>query len=190
MLVKKIFFCSLLLFFSQLVFAQFRTGISAGLNLSNTRQMRHAEQVSNSFLPRLNAGIDLGYFFYGKWGLQSGAFYSGKGYRIKTLDNVDSIVIRLSYLEFPLKLAYKLRPSKENWVIVSGGPYAAYGLSGEKFKQPGLKRFDLGYVLDSEFGIKNNFAAKLGYSHALINMNSKDKMKNFLFNASLIYFFK
>ena len=73
---------------------------------------------------------------------------------------------------------------------MNGGLYAAYGLNEERFEQTGFNRFDLGYVIDSEFGIKNNFAAKLGYSHGLVNTRTPDKMKNYLFNASLMYFFK
>ena len=141
-------------------------------------------------LALLNAGLELGYFFYSKWGLQTGAFYSGKGYRIKSQDNVDSIVTRLSYFEVPLKLSYKFSSAKENWIIVNGGFYAGYGLNQEKFELSGFNRFDFGYVIDGEFGIKNNFATKLGYSHGLVNTMTPDKMKNFLFNASLMYFFK
>ena len=190
MTVKKLSICFFCLVLSQVMYAQFRTGISAGLNLSNTVSENNGEKISNSFLPRLHAGLELGYFFYSKWGLQSGLFYSGKGFRIKTQDNVDSIVTRLSFFELPLKLSYKISAAKENWIIVNGGFYAAYGVDGERFEQTGFNRFDYGYVIDSEFGIKNNFAAKLGYSHGLGNTRTADKMKNFLFNASLMYFFK
>ena len=190
MAVKKLSICIVCLVVSQLIYAQFRTGISAGLNLSNTVQNGNGDKISNSFLPRLNAGLELGYFFYSKWGLQTGAFYSGKGYRIKSQDNVDSIVTRLSYFEVPLKLSYKFSSAKENWIIVNGGFYAGYGLNQEKFELSGFNRFDFGYVIDGEFGIKNNFATKLGYSHGLVNTMTPDKLKNFLFNASLMYFFK
>jgi hypothetical protein len=190
MVDKKIVICLFCLLLSQLMYAQFRTGISAGLNLSNTVQNGNGDKISNAFLPRLNAGLELGYFFYSKWGLQSGVFYAGKGYRIKTQDNVDSIVTRLSYFEVPLKLAYKFSSAKENWIIVNGGFYAGYGLNQEKFEDSGFNRFDFGYTIDGEFGIKNNFAARLGYSHGLVNTMTSDKMKNFLFNFSLMYFFK
>ena len=62
MAVKKLSICIVSLVVSQLIYAQFRTGISAGLNLSNTVQNGNGDKISNSFLPRLNAGLELGYF--------------------------------------------------------------------------------------------------------------------------------
>jgi len=202
MLFKNLFFC-LGLFCCQVIHAQFTVGASAGINLANVREKINNEMISYAFLPRLNAGMDLGYFFNRSWGLQTGAYYAGKGYRIKPTDNFDSIIVRLNYLEVPLKLCYRIKAYEENWLVVSSGVYGAYGFKGkmtftgspeltkDPFKDPGYNRFDFGYVIESSYGIKNNFSAKLAYSHGLISMEDpEDRMKNFLFNASLVFVIK
>jgi len=202
MLAKKILFCFGLLF-CQVIHAQFTYGFSAGINLANLREKINNQMITNSFLPRLNAGMDLGYFFNRNWGIQSGIYYAGKGYRIKLYDNFDSTIVRLNYLEVPLKLSYRIQGDEDNWIIVSTGVYGAYGYKGkitftgspertkDPFKDPGYNRFDFGYVIESAFGIKGNFSAKLVYTHGFISLRDpEDKMKNFLFNFSLAYSIK
>jgi hypothetical protein len=203
MLVKNLFFC-VGLFCCQWANAQFNAGVSAGVNLANTREEVDGVMITNGFLPRLNAGVDVTYFFNRSWGIQSGAYYAGKGYRVKPRDNFDSIIVRLDYLEVPLKLSYRLKAYEENWLVISTGLYGAYGFKGkttytgsperteDPFKAWPFNRWDLGYLIESTYGIKNNFSAKLAYTHGLrpLRYYPDDKMKNFLFNASLVFSFK
>jgi hypothetical protein len=196
--LRKLLFCITLSLLSQLLHAQFTIGVAAGINLANTKEDQ-GRKISNFVLPRPYAGIDLGYFFNDHWGVQTGAYYSGKGFRTRVGDNVDSMIVRLNYAEVPVKLTYRIRANMDNWVLINAGIYNAYGMNGktvveespepnkDPFTDPGLKRYDMGYLLESAFGIKNNFAAKLNYTHGLTSISEEDKIKNFAFGFSFVY---
>ena len=187
----------------QSLLAQTEFGFSAGVNLSNGRDVLNDQRITQSYLTRLSAGADVAHYFDENWGVQSGLYYSGKGWRERSL-NYDTVVVRLNYLELPLKLSYRFSESSEKAVTVNGGVYAAYGLNGkttfrnspelsyDPFKEKGYyKRFDFGYVIEGGYRIKNNYGVRASFSSGLLALRRPDdKLKNFLFNFSFCFVLK
>jgi hypothetical protein len=180
--------------------AQFQIGLSGGINFSNAKAKYYGTAYKNLSLVRLNGGIDIGYFFDENWGVQSGIYYAGKGWKIRIKQgNFDSIIIKLNYFETPLKVNYRIKGNNDNCFVASTGVYFAYGFSGKiiyigspnateyPFRDGIYKRFDSGYLIESSYVIKNNYTVKLGFTHGLKSLRPKpDKLKNFLFNFSIM----
>ena len=79
-----------------------------------------------NYLIRLNGGVDLGYYFDSKWGLQSGVYYAGKGWRDRLPStHIDTVITRLNYIEVPLKVNYRMQKENGNCIVASSGFYFA-----------------------------------------------------------------
>ena len=183
--------------------AQTEFGFAAGINLSNARRVFDEKGHTHFYLTRLSVGADVAHYFDENWGVQSGLYYNGKGWRERYSLNYDTVVVRLNYLEVPLKLSYRFSESSEKTVTVNGGIYAAYGLNGkttfrnspertyDPFKEEGYKRFDLGYIIEAGYRIKNNYGVRVSFSSGLLALRRPDaEMKNFLFNFSFCFVLK
>lgn len=188
---------------ANVVYAQFQVGFSAGVNLSNARDEINNQTRSHSFLLRPNAGLDVSYFFDEHWGLQSGLYYAGKGWRERYSLGFDTVIVKLNYVEVPLNLAYRFHETAEKNIIVSAGFYGSYGFSGkvtfrgspeltyDPFKEGSFKRFDFGYAIESAYRIEDQYGAKLSYTHALLSLTRPDdKLKNYVFGAAFFFVLK
>jgi hypothetical protein len=182
------------------LFAQTEFGFSAGINFSNARRVFDEKGHTHSYLTRLSVGADVAHYFDENWGVQSGLYYNGKGWRERYSLNYDTVVVRLNYLELPLKISYRFSESSEKTITVGGGVYAAYGLSGkttfrnspeltyDPFKEESYKRFDFGYIIEGGYRINNNYGVKISFSNGLLALRRPDaEMKNFLFNFSFCF---
>ncbi len=196
------FFCTLLLLFAfGNMQAQFKVGFSAGVNLANARNVVNDRHITFSYLARLVMGADIAYYPGEHWGVQSGVWYSGKGWRERYGLNFDTVVTKLDYLEVPLTLAYRLQETAEKNLFVNSGFYGAYGIRGkvsfhddprltyDPFVKKTYKRFDFGYMIESAYFIKKKYGLKVSYRQGLLGLQRPDsKLKNFLFGASLCVF--
>jgi hypothetical protein len=198
MVAKVCAFTAILLLTGSNLFGQFQWGFSVGVNTANAKETFNDKTRLHSFLARLNAGADFAHYYDEHWGIQTGIYYAGKGWRERYNLGFDTVVTKLNYIEVPLKAAYRLRETNQRSFVFTGGVYGSYGISGktifrgnpdqtrDPFERGNYKRFDLGYVIESAYYVKEQFGAKLAYSHALLNLLRPDdmKLKNYLFNFS------
>lgn len=200
--VKSIL-CIATVFAFNVLNAQVKIGLSAGINTANAKDEINEESITHHYLVRPNFGADAAYYFDEHWGLQTGIYYLGKGWRERYSLSFDTIVVKLNYLEMPLKLSYRLKETADKNVWANAGLYFAYGLNAKRifhndpprnddpFERKLYKRFDLGYTVESILTIKNNYGLKVGFSHGLLSLlTPDDKLKNFHFNVSLYAFIK
>lgn len=198
MIRKQLFYILLCLAFTQLSEAQFKFSASGGINLANGR-LKNSYTNHYSFLSRLNAGADFAFFFDENWGIQTGLYYQGKGWKEK-IGSFDSVIVRLNYIELPLKVAYTFTTDNDKSFLFASGFYCGYGfkakttftgspqLTYDPFKEKNYKRFDFGYIIESSFFIKSNYGIKLGYSNGLLKLDRPDgSINNYVFNLSLLW---
>jgi hypothetical protein len=213
-MLKQTLLCTLLLILLiNHAKAQFTYGFSAGTNVANAKyKYEDGRAAVYSYLARLMIVADVGYYFDENWGLHSGVYYSGKGWRERYDLDFDTFVVKLNYIEIPLKVSYRLQEQGEKNLFIMAGFYGAYGLNGQfstnntprgnyvifpqksydPFERKVYKRFDLGYTVESAYILKNNYGIKIGYSHGLLNIyrDGTTTLKNFLFSASLCILLK
>lgn len=198
---KLVLYCMLCLCFIQPIKAQLKLSVSAGMNLTNGRHKGDFARIRFSSIYRFSAGADLTYLFDENWGIQSGLNYQGKGWKEK-IGGFDSVFVRLNYIELPLKGMYRFKSNTEKNFAFSSGLYCSYGFKGkitfsgspertyDPFKEKLYKRFDFGYLIESSLFIKNNYGAKLGYSHGLLKLDRPGGIiRNYVFNVSLVWLF-
>ncbi len=137
--VIRFFSVLLCLLFTSGAYAQFKFGLSAGLNLNKI----HAEPKGGTWETKFNLGYRVGanalYVMSPHFEIQSGALFILKGtaYNLEKVFQIPNKKVTtsgyarrsLTYLEIPLKLAFTIKHFQ-----ISAGPYIAFGLSGrEKF---------------------------------------------------------
>ena len=88
--------------------AQTEFGFAAGINLSNARDVINEERITHSYLTTLSVGGDVAHYFDENWGVQSGLYYSGKGWRERYL-NYDTVVVRLNYFRVAIEIKLPLQ---------------------------------------------------------------------------------
>jgi Outer membrane protein beta-barrel domain len=185
-------------------FAQSRVAVRSGSNLAFI-QFYDFNPPKRSIL-RFNLGLMIEIPLEDNWLLYTGPYYSGKGViyeRTPSTNRVNSIRIRLNYIEFPINIAYKFDTQNENNVIIATGPYISYGFNGEIFTknspQPPIKhlhkketdqykRLDMGLNFSSIYEINNKYGIRLDYSKSLFNIQRVGKEKNSVFGFSLFYY--
>jgi len=194
----------LLLFFSAT--AQSRIGIRGGLNA--------ASMTFGSFKPekrpvtRINIGTQIEIPFDENWALLTGPYYSGKGViyaRSPSTNRVDSITIRLNYIELPINIGYKFPAEKENRFAIAAGPYISYGFNGKiitrgsprpptthlhKKETDQFKRLELGFNFTSLYEIKDRYGVRVDLSKSLFTIHRADKNKNIVAGFSFFWYLK
>ncbi len=115
------------------IYAQWKTGVQVGLNLSDlTLGSHHADgQIKNSVV----AGVTGQYTWKEKYRLQTGLLFSVKG-STGLLNPLDRDVyprmnIRLSYLELPCTFGYKIPLAPQIALVPEAGVFIACGIGGE-----------------------------------------------------------
>lgn len=140
--MKKILLLLLTITASPITYAQVSLGIRGGFNLSAMKFESGAGQKSGGLsggnqLKNLQADILLNVPLYGGLHLQPAFRYVTKGTLFDPVNAQQNSVssgevgnrIRIRYIEMPLNLVYKFNLSGCK-LVVGGGPYAAYGLTG------------------------------------------------------------
>lgn len=161
------------------VSAQVSLGIKGGVNLSNV----YGKDVSgNNAKIGFHAGILADFDFSYNSAIQSGIFFTTKGFKGEGNEKVNSM-----YLQLPVHYAYKLDVSPGTRIVFHGGPYVAYGIGGkitnggemDTFGNEGIfKRFDagLGIGVGAEFG---PMLLDLGWDFGLLDIVNEDLFGEF-----------
>ena len=192
----KIMLMSAMLILAMGVSAQMNFAIKGGVNMSNFygKELNHA-----NFKVGFNAGLALDYQLRYDMAIQSGLFFTTKGYRYdaEVLEYSDN----LFYIQLPVHYAYRVNVSPGTSVILHGGPYAAYGVGGSRkiiagtlgtldVKTPfgddvhQYKPFDAGLGLG--VGIElSPFIIDLGWDMGLLNISNIDNATRKTQNAYL-----
>jgi len=136
---KEIILLILMMFTAYNSNAQFNFGIQLGLNSATVNQ-KFSNDMLDGFLPSksklgFNAGLVVEYALNDNMGLQSGLFYTQKGYQVdwdaflkreEMEGSVDGYwKYNYNYLEVPLHFYYNI-----NGLVINAGPYLAYGIGG------------------------------------------------------------
>lgn len=186
MTAKKLFLVLVIFVAATAVSAQVNLGVKGGINLSN---IYGSDVTGNSAKIGFHAGILADYEFSFNSAIQTGIFFTTKGY--KGDDEESELTVNSMYLQLPVHYAYKLDISPGTRVVFHGGPYIAYGIGGkitngidmDTFGDEGIfERFDagLGIGVGAEFGA---ILLDLGWDMGLVDILNVDFMEADLGNV-------
>lgn len=175
-------------------------GIRAGVNFAK----QTASSDGYSFSPKnnvgFNAGVSVDIPMLESLYLQTGLYYTGKGYKIEY--DYESETVNASYLEIPILASYRYNFSESTQLQINFGPYVAYGIAGkskwndegfedeEDYFGDGIRRFDAGLAIGAgmTFG---HFFVGLNYDLGLTNIvkESDASLKNRCLSINVGYNF-
>ncbi|MDD4010187.1 MAG: outer membrane beta-barrel protein, partial [Fermentimonas sp.] len=122
MKAKRLFLVFVIIASAITVSAQVNLGVKGGINMSNI----YGSDVSDTKAKvGFHAGILADYEFLYNSAIQTGIFFTTKGFKVD--DEEDNMTVNAMYLQLPLHYAYKLDVSPGTRIVFHGGPYAAYG---------------------------------------------------------------
>lgn len=182
--IKSIIFLSILLV-GLMVNAQeekMTLGVKVGLNLSNIGSDKGSYDNTKT-KAGFNAGLTLDYAFTRNWYLLTGVEYSYKGVKVELSSNDQHI--NAAYVQLPVLAGFKIPILEDMALLISTGPYFAYGVHGKikegSYKQDTfgdytLKRFDWGIDIGVAFEWKK-FCFTLGGELGMINIMQKNNDK-------------
>lgn len=204
--MKKLLFSLAALLIAGVSFGQTKWGIVAGPQFSSITAknvLPGSGKSTSSLLTSLRAGITadvpLGDDFY----IGTGLLFSGKGGKDK---NNSDVKTTLSYLELPVHFMFKPEVGTGK-LVLSAGPYVAYGLGGKVngivggdrnvfddeagvYKQ---KRFDSGVGINVGYelpvGLFFGLNTDLGLVNTAANTDNSRSFKNTSFGVSVGYKF-
>ena len=169
------------------VSAQVSLGIKGGVNMSNLVYDDEVDDKNTKI--GFNIGLAADIDFALNVGLQTGLFFSTKGFKTDNGFTGAEYSENLMYLQLPVHLAYKVDVTPGTRVVLHAGPYAAYGVGGSRDRDGNLvdisvdnifgdgtyqyKPFDagLGLGVGAEMGA---FLIDLGWDMGLINISNRD----------------
>ncbi len=187
--------------------AQLRVMIQGGMNFSNISfKYDDGRKGSYTAIPRFNGGLMFEIPLDDSWFLYTGPNYSGKGFvmRVKRPSYIlDSIKVRLNYLELPITIGYKFSNNK---LTLNSGVYFAYGFNGVRtynlnrpepekhlhLEGEAYKRLDIAYNLGIVYQPIQRVGIKLSYSKSIFNISrytGRKKINNVL-GLSLFWYLK
>jgi hypothetical protein len=111
-------------------------GVQAGYNLSNIYFDESDEFLNEDFISArsgYHAGLLVEFGRLNALSVQTGAFFTSKGYRLEMDDLLFDIEgqVSLYYLEVPVMVNGNYYITPDIGVFLSAGPYAGYGLMGK-----------------------------------------------------------
>lgn len=189
--------------------AQLNLGVKGGVNMSNM----YDDELTDKYVKiGFNVGLLLDYEITYNSAIQSGLFFTTKGYQFKK-EMIGSLLQNEAtcnpmYLQIPVHFAYKITVTPGMRVMLHAGPYAAYGVGGKSklkhqltvfdevvsssvnlFSGNRFKAFDagLGLGVGAEFG---SFLVDLGWDLGLVDVLKSDNVKSKNQNAYLSVGFK
>lgn len=119
---------------SNIIYAQTKVGIWAGMNFSNVlMEDENGDKNSTRSIPGFHIGLTVDIPIAADFYLQPAALYSSKGF--KQTDSWFSgsgndLEVTVSYIEVPLNFIYKPQLGSGN-LLIGAGPYAGYGTGGK-----------------------------------------------------------
>lgn len=161
MIMKKLFLLAILTFVTSVTFAQdLSWNVKAGMNMSSMSKVDDSKMKIG-----FNAGVGATYAFDETWSVRPSLLFTTKG--VKQDYDGEKITCNPMYIELPVMGAVSFPISEGINLVVSTGPYFAYGIGGKaKFgdekidlfgdgeDKVGYKRFDCGWGagITAEFG--------------------------------------
>lgn len=116
-----------------LVNAQTKVGIKAGVNFSNVMlENENGNKGETQTMPGIQLGLTLDIPIAANFFIQPGIMYSKKGFKQKTggySGLADNFRVKVSYIEMPINFLYKPDLGDGN-LLLGAGPYIGYGLGG------------------------------------------------------------
>ncbi|MDR0962583.1 MAG: PorT family protein [Mediterranea sp.] len=103
--------------------AQISWNAKAGMNLSNITG------VEGDFKIGYNVGAGMEYAFSSTWSLQPSLLFTAKGAK-ESSDGITTTINSL-YLELPILAAARFPINPKTNIVISAGPYLAYGVGGK-----------------------------------------------------------
>ena len=162
----------------------FQFGVKTGIDI--TSAFLGDVYYSSKFKNGYHVGVTIDYLLPQNFLLQSGLFFSSKGSEIDNLNNLDYIggtpeythTFNESYLELPIRVAYRFSVAEELNMVVGLGSYFGYGVGG-KTKQRLHNGFWGDGVTEHEWNTFGNgvFDRELDYLHG-------ETLKKFDFGGS------
>ncbi|MEA5043721.1 MAG: porin family protein [Petrimonas sp.] len=173
--------------------AQLNLGVKGGVNMSN---FYGDELTDKNMKIGFHVGLAADYDFAPSMALQTGLFFTTKGFKYETSSS--EYTENLMYLQLPVHLAYKQDVTPGTRIVFHAGPYLAYGVGGKRNLKSGnwldttwdvdkifgdatrqYKPFDagLGLGVGAEFG---RFLVDIGWDMGLVNIsnNTDGNIKN------------
>lgn len=184
--------------------SQTRIAARAGINLATINFNDY--KLEKRPLTRLNAGLMIDIPLEENWSIYTGPYYAGKGVihgRRFGANIIDSVTIRLNYIELPVNVAYKFPSQNKNRFAIAAGPYIGYGFNGEIFtinsnrppekqlhkkETDKYKRLEVGYNLSSLYEIHNKWGFRVDYSKSLLTIHRYNKKRNSVFGFSFFWY--
>lgn len=166
--------------------AQMSLGIKGGLNMSN---LYGDELHDKNMKPGFHVGVATDFEFSPNMALQSGLFFTTKGYKTKNETLKAEYTENLMYVQLPVHFAYKVDVTPGTKVFLHAGPYVAYGVGGKRKASVGdlsgewkvdkifgdgvtqYKPFDAGLGLGAGFEL-GQFLVDLGWDMGLVNISN------------------
>lgn len=128
--------------------------LSIGLRVGHNASNINGETEMSGTRSGLHAGLSVDYSFIKSLGVETGVYYSTKGFK-----NNDTEYASMSYVQVPVQASYRIRTKTGVKFHFNLGPYFAYGLSGDiKVKPQSLKEF---FVFDQDAFGDNGFFKRL-----------------------------
>ena len=122
--MKKIFTLLLLTMVTSVAFAQLTWNVKAGMNISSYLNDDDAD-------PKIGfrTGGGLEYAFNKTWSIQPSLLFTTKGATYS--DSGVDMTVNQMYLELPVMGAARFNISGSTNIVISAGPYLAYGIGGK-----------------------------------------------------------
>ncbi|WP_298071747.1 porin family protein [uncultured Bacteroides sp.] len=173
-------------------------GIRGGVNFAK----QTASSDGYSFSPKNNVGFNFGVSvdipMMESLYLQSGLYYTVKGYKLEEDGYTEKATP--SYLELPILASYRYNFSEYTQLQVNFGPYLAYGIAGkykwddgdddEDYFNDDIKKFDAGLAIGAGMIFGHIFVG-INYDLGLTNIlkDSEGTLKNKCLSINVGYNF-
>ena len=174
-------------------------GIRGGLNVSS---MSLKDDDGLKSKAGFNVGVAVDFPIMESFYVQSGMYYTTKGYKIK--EGNDEENVNIGYLEIPILASYRYNFDDANQLQFNFGPYFAYGLHGKDkweenyrgevyksekkwYDYDDTKRFDMGLQLGLGVTLVKHYYVGIAYEFGLLEqVKDSDgyyKNRNFMVNV-------
>ncbi len=156
--------------------------IRGGVNFSNASFSDGDLSVSPKGHTGFHAGVAVDFPILQSFYLQSGLYYTVKGFEIGFADTKANP----AYLEIPILASYRHNFSEGVQLQFNFGPYFAYGVGGnfktssygkENFFGDYCTRFDMGLQVGAGFTFARHYYLGVAYEFGLVNI-AKDNLAN------------
>lgn len=200
-------FCTLFLLMSLSPFAQVRTGIQVGFNMTNIHY--HHSSIKTKYIPRFRLGGIMEIPLEDGWLLNAGLYYTGKGNkhgRTRPKMRIDSVTTRTHYLEFSFMGGYRFDFENGNHFLLHAGLYTGYGFWGKieykddpdrtqtklHRKEEAFRRIEFGYNAAMAHEWQDKWGLRLEFSNSIINILKPERgpQKNLVFSLTGYWYFR